>query len=331
MLRKYLDMLTLLAVITLTTSSTVYAGVTSVPTVATQNATIFLAEILRAEPGDGCAYFHRYRQGRCTTIVRANILRVFKAADEQEPASKEFETTIQQMQVISGIGPWTDIDILPGQRYLILSRANGSFPTAFKSCLGPILITDDEDTISDLEVILASEALTISQQASSVASALTKATKPRSYFLADYSARLLAASRDFDGVPLREAIENSPDATFSPLARLSLLDRLWDEAKSDSDAPVELLHTYIVMVARYFNVEQPASETYHRDLSSEILNRHIPFLLASRQTKRMLGDAIPVALRRKIQNRAADLIARDRLDAQQVQSLGVFLRSISGQ
>src|ERR1035438_9903427 len=172
------------------------AADTKVPTVASQNASIFLAEIQSAQPGEGCAQFHVTRVGYCKTKVRARILRVFKGEWDRAAVPAEFEVEIQQIINISAGAPWLDHDIRAGQRYLILSRANQIGPSVFASTLAPVPVTDQDDPVGDLDLILNTEPLTLHQQASAVAAVITASGTPHSYFLGRYAADLLAAGSE---------------------------------------------------------------------------------------------------------------------------------------
>ncbi len=177
------------------------------PIVVSRNAVIFLTEIQSAQPGDGCKQFHIRKVGQCKTTVRARILRVFKGGYDHDKIPAEFEVEIQQTIIISAISPWSDNNIQAGQRYLILSRANQIGPSAFASTFAPVLVTDQEDPIGDLELILNTETLTLHQQASAVAEAITASGTPHSYFLGNYAAGLLAAGLESDTMGLVRAME----------------------------------------------------------------------------------------------------------------------------
>jgi hypothetical protein len=59
------------------------------------------------------------------------------------------------------------------------------------------LITAQVDTVADVELIIGSTAAPVQQQARAVADVLRRAVKPRSRFLAEYAAALLAAGARF--------------------------------------------------------------------------------------------------------------------------------------
>jgi len=291
-----------------------------VPTAASRNRIIFLTEVLSAQPGEGCAYFHLHRVGRCRTKVRARILRVFKGEYDGDALPAEFEVEIQQNILLSSIAPWTDIRIQAGQRYLILSTAGQIGPSAFASNLGPVVVTDREDTIGDLELILNSERLTLHQQASAVAAAIAAAGTPHSYFLANYAAGLLAAGSDSDTAGLARAFDVSNDQSFSDFARVMLLGDLWSQCKSAAQAPDNLLRTYMIMTARYFLLPSAEPTLELPSLREECLRTHIPWLLGSERSKSLMRTELPPTLGRRLRQQILALAVdqRQRPDRRQL-------------
>jgi hypothetical protein len=280
--------------------------------VASQNAIIFLTEIQSAQPGEGCNQFHTSKVGHCKTKVRARILRVFKGEYDRETVPDEFEVQIQQTIIISAISPWSDNNIQAGQRYLILSRASQIGPSAFASTLAPVLVTDQEDTIGDLELILNSEPLTLHQQASAVAGAIAASGTPHSYFLGNYAAGLLAAGSEADTMDLARAMEDSTDSAFSAFAKFLLLSELWDHSRSAAKPPENLLKTYIVITAQYFLLPSEEPTLDLPSLREDILSHHIPWLLGSERAKALMRTALPPALSQRLRKQALDLAADER-------------------
>jgi hypothetical protein len=288
------------------------AGEARVRTVASESATIFLTEIQNVQPGEGCEYFHLHKYGRCKTKVRARLLRVFKGEYDREKVPAEFEVEIQQTIITSAISPWSDSNIQAGQRYLILTAARQVLPSVFASTVGPLLVTDQEDMVGDLELILNTESLTQHQQASAVAAAISASGTPHSYFLAHYAAGLLAAGSDADTLALARAVEESTDHAFSHDAKVALLGMLWDQSKSATKAPENLLKTYFFMTTRYFLLPPDAPNPGRPSLREEILSRAIPWLVGSEQAKALIRTALPPALRQQLRTQAVALAADER-------------------
>lgn len=285
---------------------------TKVPTVASQNASIFLTEIQRAQPGQGCAQFHVTRVGYCKTKVRARIIRVFKGEWDREAVPAEFEVDIQQIINISAGAPWSDNNIQAGQRYLILSRAEQIGPSVFASALAPVPVTDQDDPVGDLELILNTEPLTLHQQASAVAGALGASGTPHSYFLGRYAAALLAAGSETDTMDLARALEESTDHAFSDFAKHVLLSELCDRSRSAAEPPKSLLNTYIVMTVRYFLLPPKESTLDLPSLRDGILSNHIPWLLNSERAKVLMRAALSPDLRQRLRKQVLSLAADER-------------------
>jgi hypothetical protein len=174
-------------------------------------------------------------------------------------------------------------------------------------------VTDREDTIGDLELILNSADLTLHQQASALAGVIAASGTPHSYFLGNYAAGLLAAGSEADTMGLARAVEDSTDRTFSDLAKLLLLSDLLGESKSATKPPENLLKTYVVMTARYFLLQPDAPNPDVPDLQQDIMLRHLPWLVRSERAKALMRTALPPSLSQRLQKKALDLAADERI------------------
>ena len=303
------------------------------PSVVGQSGTVFLAEILTAQPGDGCAAFHRYLRGTCTTTIGARVLQVLKSSVAGPILPIDFETDVRQVLIVSP-GPWGDIDIQPGQRYLILSPAKGKtlaasdFAAIFRSTLGPIAVTSNDDAVGDAETILSAVPPPLPQQAAVVATAIDNRVKSHSYLLADYAASLLAAGTDTETDGLRLAIEESDDDAFSPYARRTLLVELREESKSDRALSDNFVRVYTIMTLRYFLMEQDLGASVP-DLRSMVLNSQIPWVLESERARKVLANAIAPALRQRFRDKALEVLASKKYQTNQLEPLRALLASMN--
>ena len=167
-----------------------------------------------------------------TKIVRGRVTRVLNDAGRQGLREGEF-----QMEFSGRPGglrhgfSWVDVDIQAGQQYLIFSDPKPSLAamvelsSGYRS--GAYLVTDKEDAVADVDLILHSAPLTLWEQASMVSVAIAGAVKPRSAFLTPYGAAILAAGSDSDTAALAQSIEHSRASAFSDMAKRGLLFKLW--------------------------------------------------------------------------------------------------------
>jgi hypothetical protein len=281
-----------------------------VQTLPTESATIFLAEIEAAQPGDGCPKLWSGFRTTCNTKVQARILRVYKSAVEKDPGPSEFNCEIHQEHVMSGTTRWQTHEepIRTGQRFLIFSKQQGYLPAIFATTPAPIFVSDDADIIGDLELVLNTEILTLGQQASAAAVAIADTAKPRSLIMGQYVGKLLAAGSDAETAGLVKAVESSPEQAFSLRGRLELLRTLSYESKSGTTGPDNLVHAFVVTTARYFLLEPNQATPLVPDMHDMTLYG-IQFILEHDRPRSMWANALTPSLRQRVAKKVAESAA----------------------
>jgi len=310
------------------------SGDTQIRTAVSESTTIFVAEIEAAQPDDGCARLWRgLMSSRCNTKVHARILRVYKSVGDTTNAPVEFDCEIHQQIAMSGTVPWQTHEkpIQPGQRFLILSQAQRDLPLIFATTPGSFQVTDKEDIVGDLELMLGSESLTIAQQASTIASAIANSASSRSFLLAQYAGRLLAAGPDAETASLAEAIESSHDHAFSVRGQSELLHTLAYESKSGTKGPDNLTHVFVTMTARYFLLPPNEPTLLVPDLHEVILSSHIPAILKSDRATAMLRRALGPELRERFARRVREAAADEKLPQERKAQLRQLLALLGAQ
>lgn len=309
------------------------AGDAGVGTLPSDSVTVFLAEIEAAQPGGGCAMlWHARPNSSCDTKVRARILHVYKSIGDSVNNSIEFDCEIHQRFVTSGTTPWQlqEKPIQAGQRYLIFSPALRDLPTIFATTPGPVLVSDDDDMIGDLELILNTEPLPTVQQASAVAAAITNSARRRSLLLSGYIGRLLAEGSDTETASLAHALESGSDQAFSLWGRWELLSTLASESKSGTEGPDNLVRAWIVMTARYFLLEPNEATFLIPDLHQVILG-YIPAILEHERPRSMMRKALTPSLREGFAGRVRETAADERVPLARREQLRRFLTAIGAQ
>lgn len=279
-----------------------------------ERKTVLLAEIDSAQRSDGSAgrfqrpIFYRKR-------VRGRVTRILNDAGHQDLREGEFqmEFTERMPGMHSGFS-WEILDIDAGQQYLIFSDPKPSLAAMVEFPSGAYPVTDKEDVIADVDLVLHSAPLTLREQASMVSAAIIGAAKPRSAFLARYGAALLAAGTDSDTVALAQSIENSRASAFSDMAKWSLLGGLWSHLRELDKPPDNLSHVFVAMTARYLvgASDHPDPGPFNiGDIRDPIRQDYVPWILNSERVKAALRAAPAPALAEQVRKKALQSAADD--------------------
>jgi hypothetical protein len=252
-------------------------------TAVTGDGTIFLAEVTAAQHSQGCAEFWRlHMRTECNTKVHVRVVRIYKRRKDADPAPPlEFDTDIRQRREgFGGPAPWQNQEtaIQAGQRYLLFDAIGKDFPVIFAGAYVPLLLSDQEDAVGDVELLLNCESLTLGQQASAVATAIEGATVPHTHLLAEYVPQLLAAGSDSETGTLAEALEHRAADAFSPRGRAELLAALARLSQSGATGPDNLVRAYVNVTVRYFFLKPNEVTPLEPDMHDVIL-RHVAMIL----------------------------------------------------
>ena len=298
----------------------------------TRFATIVLTEIGSAQPGEGCSGPLLSSFGHvCKTKVHVRLVRIFKDSDHLGLAPSQFEAEI--LQHTGGYFEtyrWTGQQLKIGQQYLITSDKN-TLPDLFESPAGVVLVTQKEDTLGDVDLILRSASLPLREQASAVTMALTDPVKPHGSFLSNYVAAVLQAGSDAETVALAEAIESSTESAFSDMGKSSLLYQLWVQSSESAKPRDNLFRTFVTMTARYLLVEPEQRNVDLPDLRVAILHNYLPFILGSERARSALRTALLPTVRSQVRKRALELVEDNRLPADQRAGLRELLAVLGTQ
>ena len=300
-------------------------------TLVGDSATIFVAEIREAHSQGDCTRFKRHVPGSgCNTVVRATITRVLKGGDG-EPAPRDFEILVQQTIGRSAATTRWEREIEPGQRYLIFSPGTQGLPGMFASTLSPVPVAPDEDVASDVELIVNLGHLTLQQQATAVATSIRTTTVPHSWLLGQYTAGLLAAGSDRETSDLAQTIESSPDGTFSFLGKFLFLASLWGASQSATSPPRNLIHVYAVMAIKYLPAKADPRSLDLPDLRTDILSRHIPWIVKSERATSLLRAVTPSESAARAARKAQEMSADGHLQDNERSELRLIAALLRGQ
>jgi hypothetical protein len=268
--------------------------------------TILLIEVDSAErSGSGGDHF----PGAAYALnARGRVIRVLNDAGHEGLAPGDFALDIPQYtRGPLGMSGWQGTYVEAGQRYLILSDPKHEWRAMVQEPFRAILITDKEDVVADMELVLACAGQPTPEQALSVSAAIRGAVKPRSWLVASYASALLAAGPASDTAVLSQAIESSAGTAFSDLAKSGLLGSLLERLKGIEKPPDSLVHLFVTMVARYLADAPDHPDPSEPDIRVSILGNHIPWILGSDRAKAVLETELPAALAVRFRKRALEL------------------------
>jgi hypothetical protein len=192
-------------------------------------------------------------------------------------------------------------------------------------------VVEGEDLVSDVELIINIEPLTLRQQLSAVAGALHNSSAAHSGLLGEYAAGLLAIGSESDTMELTQAIETSSETVFSDLARFLFLTSLWDESKSARTPPRNLIRTYAVMAIRYLPAEPSIPSLTVPSLRSSILTRDLPWILSSETARGILRTMPPSGLATQTRSKVQAMASDGRLTSEERSALRVLAGILSAQ
>jgi len=212
--------------------------------------------------------------------------------------------------------PWAGWNVEAGQQYLIFSDLTSGLPAMIKSPTGSLMVTDDEDAVADVDLILNSGALSLREQASAASAVIRSPGKPRSLFMSQYAAAILAAGSDADTAQLADSIENSRESVFSDMAKGSLLSSLWDRLRQQDERGENLLRVFVTMTARYLIGPVKTLDQSQVKIKPVILRNYLPWILSSERAMVTLRTRLEPGLAGRIREEAHRMAADDQLPAE---------------
>lgn len=278
---------------------------------------IFLAEIDHTQPGEACSSSPRPQ--RCQMKAVGRVTRVFQNGGHADLVPVGFEVEIPRYYWgdIPMEAPWSSqVHVEAGQQYLIFSRVTSSLAAAFEFPSTSWLITDREDAIGDLELILRSESTTLPEQVSSVSALISAGAKPRSFILAQYAAGLLLVGSNSETAVLAQTIENGETTAFSDIARGSLIGALFDRLRESGKTPDNALQVFVTMTARYIVDAPDQVEAGTPDIRVPILAGIVPWILGSEPALAAFHKAMTPSLAEQFRKKALQLRDDNRFRAQ---------------
>ncbi len=227
--------------------------------------------------------------------ARVRISRIMKDNLNLGLKPMECDVTIRRPTGRVGAGNgnwWIGRTIQAGQRYIFFSDAKADPPAIIAEPFGGEELMDGIDSVGDIEQILNSRMLSITDQVRNAVLVLED-SRQHSDFFAQYVAALLDAGSDVETVPLVDLIAGGGDSAFSGQAKESLLFWLYDHSRSPMSrvppmpgeppgpANDNLTRVFASLVVRYFGEGPKDASLPPTPVQRQILARYAPFLRTS--------------------------------------------------
>src|SRR5579872_2523073 len=191
----------------------------------------------------------------CEIPARVRVERTLKG-NALEPAA--LTVTLRQALVWVGdrpLSPWTEEDIGPGQRYLLLVDQLGSAQELVESPNEIELLTDAADSVGDVELALRIATLPLNEQAAAIARAVAAGSPPHGAFLAEHIRAILGSGSEAGFDVVAQALVAAPDQAFSEQGRRALLSTLYTARKG----PARLGRLLASLTSKYFLIDSRQS------------------------------------------------------------------------
>jgi hypothetical protein len=221
-----------------------------VPDQFSRYATIFVAHLETMRPVAGCT---GPLPSLCPQNATLRVTQILKGGHQQQ-LPINLEAVLPPPGRGSFLSGWQALmQIKPNRSYLILSKEQTLQRSSLESPEAVLMLSDDEDVADDIALILGGGSLSLQDQISRVAAAISAAGKSRSFFLAQYAADLLMVGSESDTAALSNAIENARGGAFSDMAKGTLLFRLRELSQLDRPTGNRkyLWHLFVTVTARY--------------------------------------------------------------------------------
>jgi hypothetical protein len=246
-----------------------------VPDQFSSYATIFVADLETVRPVGGCG---RLPGVFCAHEVTVRVTRILKGRDQ---VPREFEAVIPpwHRSLVPPQG-WDMILQLEAKRsYLILSREEGQPKLVFESPESVLMLSDGEDAVGDVALILDSRSSNLTDKVSGFA-AILRQGKSRSFFLAQYAVVLLKVGPEPERKQIVRSIEDAREAAFSDRAKWSLLFGLWElsNGHSPSSSDDHIRHLLTTLTARYLIAMPDPLSGSEPDWRDMIARKFVPLI-----------------------------------------------------
>lgn len=316
-----------------------FAGISgkaqSVPNGLDNYEAIIVADIEKADPAEGCGGVF-YLQ--CPLDVDVSVAQILKDNTHQGLRPGEFHTIIPRRPHGGGDVPvgWQRMmfrEIRAGQRYLLFS--DREFPgrgaglvAIFQSPRLVMPVTKEDDPVADVQLILASAALPLRQQADRAASALSGGGQPRSVLLANYVVALLTEGTETDTAALVQTLEYTPASVFSDFGKGGLLGQLWYLARSRS-ASQSRLHLFVVLTTKYLVSAPDEWHSPEPGISVRGMMGYMHWILGSERALAVFRRELNPVVIDEFRARALKIVVDGRFPSQQRADLRAALDMLS--
>ena len=257
-----------------------------------QCPTIFLAEIEQMNIGPGADPALPGVQAKVTRVLRDDLQEGLHPAGFDAPHIFGFE------------------NVVVGRSYLFFSHRKEGLADTLESPYGMYPITEADDPVGDIDLILGLASLPTSQRAHEVAVSLGSPGKPHTAILARYAVVLLAAGPDSDTEELAQALDSMGGQSFSEDAKISLLVEGELQVGMQRHPPRNLAASYVNLCVRFFLAQPESPDGRPSGWQGNFLTTYLPPIRRMDgelvNFRSVISPAVAAQLRKKLADIAGD-------------------------
>jgi len=278
---------------------------------ATRYESIFLTEIIAAKSDQDC----ERTWDRCKTTLRVRVVQILADQKRQGLATGEFESEILQWRGAPGDNPyfWSGRRLRIGQRYLVFSHRIGNCSDMFRAPANVEPVSNEVDSLGDIELILSSVKLSFREQADTVTVAVNSGGVAHGPLLAGFIVQLLVNGNESNTALLAQAVVEGQIGALSSSAKEGMLFGLFNGLRADSAAPDRSFELFVRLTMRYFLDDAEPTIGKPTAVQRQVLNIYAGWIAGSARAANAMRTAVQPLLRRQFRQKLEDLSARGSL------------------
>jgi hypothetical protein len=272
------------------------------------------------------------RSAACTIPVRVRVTRILKDRDRLGLSPCEVEVNLVRWPLRDGEAPvtwWSGITPRRGARYLILSSGRGSLAEMIENPGSVNPISDQEDPVSDAELILRVAGQPLQGQADAIAGEISASAAIHGRILSEYAAALLDDASQSESSLLAGALVTSGGGAFSENGKEDLLFRVAAPNGLQGGVPENRLRVFVGLVARYFVLEgAKVPDTGLTRIQRVIVQSYFPRMLGSERERAAWRMEIRGAIAESFRVKCSALAGSAEVPAEFREKIGQFVASL---
>jgi hypothetical protein len=267
-----------------------------------------------------------------TIAIGGRVTQVLRKSPKAQLAPGSFAVTITQAQWATGrIGDnpsvWSDKEIKAGNQFLIFSTEEEGSAAELLRSPERVDLASGSTIVDDVTLIARLDAAPVAEQASAAATAWQKSPQPRSIFLGQYVAAVLAAGTDEETAPLASAMAGG-ELPFDAAGRQSLLWYLFQAARTSDNPSANLLQTFGRLTAQVFSSDGVDPSGKLSPYGVNMLENQIAWLTSSEEARTVLSKAVTPAQTQRLADAVQRAGKNPATGSDRTKQLELFLQTI---